>query len=263
MSVVNEKCVCPICGKEYDTNPHTCTCGFDGIVYLPAYVSEQTKKQTEAQRKELAFRIFKFAKQVYYGETVYEKSELVTVDRGDYTEICEAVEHRGLAVVAPECDCPTVAVSGLIAMRQGVRALILNTDAAKTELLEESRVETLLLGHRFTAWPDGGLMQYAPLRYIWVDGKNKHFTAEDNVLFDKDKTRLHLYARSRPGEEYRVPESVKSLEAYSFFAPLFLKKLYLPQGICVSEDAFGHRNAQWDRDGALTAVAPEFEIIYY
>lgn len=258
-----EKCECPICGAAYECNPKTCQCGFDGLVFLPMFATEEVRRQYDAQRKEEAFRIFKFAKQVYYGETVYEKSELTFFERDGYVDIDEALEHRGLAVVDPDSDAPTVAASGLVALRSNVRALILNTQAAKLEMLEESHVETLLLGQRFQHFCDGGLLQYAPLRYIWADGKNQHFVAEDNVLFDRDKASLQLYARARPGEEYRVPESVKRLEDFSFFEPLYLKRLYLPHGIRILENAFGYHNAYWKRDGVLTKVKPPFEIIYY
>ena len=262
-----EKCECPICGKMYETNPRTCDCGFEGLVFLPAYATDEVRGQYAAQKKEQQFRIFKFAKQVYYGETVYEKSPLSLFDRDGRVDVDEALETRGLALVAPTeketKGLPTRAIEGLLALRANVRALILHTDEAEYSLLDESRVEVLLLGAAFKRFCHGGLMQYCPLRYLWVDGKNRHLAADDNVIFSKDRTKLHLYARARPGEEYRVPESVKSLEPFSFFSPLYLKRLYLPRGIRISEDAFGHHNAYWQRDGEQVRVGPAFEIIYY
>jgi len=259
-----EKSRCPICGKEYEITPEACKCGFDGVMFMPDFCTDTVRQKYEAQAKEQLFRIYKFAKQVYYGEVTYNKSELVTYVREDHIDIDEALETRGLAVVdPPKGALPTVAVEGLLAMRANVRALILNTNEAEYNMLDESPVEVLLLGADFKRFRDGGLWQSHPLRYLWVDGKSKHFEADDNVLFSKDRKRLHLYARSRPGDEYRVPESVKSLEPYSFFAPRYLKRLYLPRGIRVSEDAFGAHDSYWDRDGVLEKVRPEFEIIYY
>ena len=263
---MTEKSRCPICGKEYDTTPEVCTCGFDGVTFIPEFCTEEIRQKYEAQQKEQLFRIYKFAKQVYYGEMLYEKSELVTFPHEDRIDIDEALERRGLAVVDPpesKGEVPTVAIEGLLAMRNNVYALILNTNEAEYSMLDESRVSVLLLGADFKRFRDGGLWQCCPLRYIWADGKNKHFKADDNVLFDHDGTKLHLYARARPGEEYRVPRSVKSLEPYSFYMPLHLKKLYLPKGIRVSKDAFGAHNAYWKRDGVLEKVRPLFEIIYY
>ena len=265
---MKEVCECPICGKEYDTNPGTCSCGFEGLVFLPCYTTDAVREKYEGKRKELTFRIYKFAKQVYYGEKPYESSSLVTYERENRIDVDEALERRGLAVVDParqqKNGLPTVAVEGLLAMRSNVRALILNTDEAEYSVLDESGVEILLLGAHFKRFCDGGLLQYRALRYLWVDGKNRHFMADDNVLFSKDRTKLHLYARSRPGEEYRVPPCVKILEPYSFFMPHFLKKLYLPKGIRIAQNALTIHNAYTKNDnGELVKVQPDFEVVYY
>lgn len=264
---MTEKCECPICGKEYDHNPKICTCGFEGLVFLPVYVTDQVREQYAAQQRELDFRVFKFAKQVYYGEKVYPRSELELYPREMCVEVDEALERRGLAVVdpAPEerAGLPTVAIEGLLAMRSNVQALILNTTRAEYSMLDECCIKSLLLGADFESFCDGGLMQYAPLRYLWVDGKNKHFAAQDNVLFSKDGGELVLYARARPDEEYVVPKSVKSLGAYSFFCPNYLKKLYLPKGIRISKDALSPADHYEEVDGTLVNVKPSFEVIYY
>lgn len=264
---MTEKCECPICGKAYDHNPKTCTCGFEGLAFLPMYVTDAVREQYAAQQKELDFRVFKFAKQVYYGEKAYPRSELVLYPRKTRIEVDEALERRGLAVVDPtpeeRAGLPTVAVEGLLAMRSNVQALILNTTQATYNMLDECCIRSLLLGADFEALCDGGLMQYAPLRYLWVDGKNKCFSAQDNVLFSKNGSELVLYARARPGEEYVVPKSVKSLGAYSFFYPNHLKRLYLPKGIRVSKDALSPADRYEEADGVLLKVGPSFDVIYY
>ena len=263
---ISEKCECPICGKVYETNPRICECGFEGLVFLPSYIDPAERARYDGALREQNFRIFKFAKQVACGEREYAPSELATSARESYVAIEEALEERGVAVVDPTAlptALPSVAVEGMLAMRANVRALVLNSTEARYNTLEESRVETLLLGERFARFSDGGLLQYAPLRYLWVDGKNKSFVAQDNVLFDKKMATLVLYARSRPDEEYRVPENVKALAPYSFFCVEALKRLYLPRGIKISPDAFGRANSYYERDGARTPVGPTFEIIYY
>ena len=263
---LEEKCECPICKRSYETNPRTCACGFEGLVFLPFYIGEAERPRYESAQQELSFRIFKFAKQVMSGERSYPCSELSSDEWETRVDILEALEERGLALVDPEAEeaigKPTVAAQGLLSMRASVRALVLNTTAAEYDMLDESHVESLLLGAKFKEFREGGLLQYAPLRYLWVDGKNKHFVARDNVLFDKKEGQLILYARARPGEEYHVPKSVKSLAPYSFFAPLHLKRLYLPRGIRLSPDTFGRRNAYRQQDGEMIPVRPEFEIIY-
>ena len=267
MQGVNEKCECPICGNVYENNPHTCACGFEGLVFLPFYMDEKARTRYAGAIKEQSFRIFKFAKQVWCGEREYPPSELVLRQRETHVEVEEALERRGVAVVAPDAQqsggLPTVAIEGLLAMRANVRALVLNTVAAEYSMLDECRVESLLLGDRFERFADGGLLQYAPLRYLWVDSKNKSFVARDNVLFDKKKSKLFLYARSRPGEEYRVPPQVKELAPYSFFSPAHLKRLYLPRGIRISPHAFGRANSYVACDGGWKRLKPTMEIIYY
>ena len=267
MQGIKEKCECPICGKVYENNPRICTCGFEGLVFLPFYMDETARARFEDVIREQSFRIFKFAKQVYYGEQPYAPSELVLRAMETHVEVDEALERRGVAVVSPDASqsggLPTVAIEGLLAMRASVRALVLNTTAAEYSMLDECRVESLLLGDRFERFVDGGLLQYAPLRYIWVDGKNKSFVARDNVLFDKKESKLLLYARSRPGEEYRVPAQVKELAPYSFYSPTYLKRLYLPRGIRISPHAFGRANAYVLCDGKWRRQKPTMEIVYY
>lgn len=264
---MTEKSGCPICGKEYETTPKSCDCGFDGMAYLPCFATDAVKAQYREREKELSFRIFKFAKQVYYGEKPYEKSKLVLFRREKHVDVDEALERRGLAYV----DCvehgadalPTVAAEGLLAMRNTVRALILNVNEAWSTFLDECGVQILLLGADFQRFREGGFQQYRSLRYIWVDGKNPYFTADDNVLFNKNKTKIVAYAGSRPGEEYTVPPSVKCLEPYSFYLPDHLKRLYLPRGIRIPDAALMPSNIYHYVDGELVKMTPSVEVIYY
>lgn len=263
---MKEVSICPICGKEYDTTPDVCECGFFGLAFIPDFAPPEVSAKYDAARKKQAFDIFKFAKNVYFGKTDYPKTELVTYERDDHILVYEALAEGGLAFVDPErqdTKLPTVADGGMIALRPNIKALILNTDEADYELLDESHVSILILGSRFKRFRDGGIMQYSHLRYLWADGKNESFTALDNVLFSKDMTKLYIYARAKEDEEYTVPKTVRSLERFSFFSPKNLKRLYLPRGIHIHPDAFGRSNSYVLRDGAYEKLKPEFEIIYY
>lgn len=264
---INEKCICPICNAEYDTNPQACSCGFEGLTYIPFYMNDEMKEKYADREKEQLFRIFKFAKQVYLGEKPYEKSETVLFPREEYVDVDEALERRGLAYVEvdkSETDGkPTVACEGLLAMRSNIHAIILNVNCARAEMLDECSARILIIGSELQKFTDGGFIQYRGLRYIWADSKNQYFTADDNVLFNKDKTRLVAYALARPGKEYIVPPTVKYLEPYSFYRATNLEKLYLPRGIRMSDKAIMPNNVYHYVDGELVRSTPSFTVVYY
>ena len=227
---------CPICHTEYETNPRVCSCGFEGIEY-PAYESVELQEEYEKNR---LFKIYKFTKRVATGEISYEPSELTVYEHDDKICVDEAVDDRGLAYVDIRGDGKrkTFAAEGLLVFRTRTPALYLNTDEAHSDFLDESHVRMLFFGPDFQGFPRGFFRPRAEIRYIWVNEKNPFLSAENNVLFDKDKKTLICYAPMRSETEYRVPESVKKLMPLSFFYPRHLKKLLLPKGIRIENKAF-------------------------
>ena len=225
------RCECPICHMEYEQNPHVCQCGFEGIEY-PVYESEALMEEYERKR---LFKIYKFAKRVVAGELPYEPSPLTVYEYDDQIYVEESVDDRGLAYVDMPGDGKRkpFAAQGLTVFRTRTPALYLNTNGAHADFLDESRVQILFFGPDFEGFPDGYFIPKTSLRYIWVDEKNPCLSAENNVLFDKDKKTLICYAHMRPETEYRVPKSVKTLMPLSFFHPEHLKKLWLPKGISI------------------------------
>jgi len=222
-------CKCPICRTEYEHNPKVCTCGYDGLVSKEFWTMDK-EAAAEKERAEL-FSIFKFAKHVLYGKTPYRPTYIYQDTFEGYTMIDAATELRALAVVDCAGDPPTIARDGLFAFDGGVRALILNTNRASRLTLDESTIECLLLGRDFEGFEDGQFHTYRALRYLAVHGDNPYLTAEDNVLYNKSKTKLIYYASLKPEEEYTVPSCVKSVAAYGFRNPRHLKRLLLPKGI--------------------------------
>ncbi len=228
-------CKCPICRTEYQHNPKVCTCGYEGLLSEEGFASPKGDEE-EKQKAEL-FSIFKFAKRVLYGKLPYRPTHIYEDYFREYILIDAASELRGLAVVDRAGDPPTIARDGLFAFEGNVRALILNTNRAASLALDESSIECLLLGAAFEGFEDGKFHTHRPLRYLLVHGDNPHFTGEDNVLFDKKKTRLIYYAALKPEAVYTVPPSVKTLAAYSFRCPRYLKTLRLPKGIRLEKNA--------------------------
>lgn len=241
---------CPICKNTYEKKMGKCPCGYEGIDIAEYYPYFKTEAEREAEYGKETFGIYKFSKRVVCGELPYAPSELVLKEgENGETVVYEAVEDRGMAYI----DCvgteksPTVADMGVTALRTRLYSVYLNTDYADSRFLDEGHARMLFFGPDFKGFTEGYVVQYPPVRYIWVDPKNKFITAENNVLYNKDKTVLIAYARKRPETEYRVPETVRRIEKHAFFYADGLKRLYLPRGT-----ELGDENC-----------ADSFEIIYY
>ena len=66
---------------------------------------------------------------------------------------------------------------------------------------------------------------------IIVSPYNEIYTSIDGVLFSKDMKTLINYPKGKSGSEYTVPDSVTSLEAYSFFSCDSLERVFIPDSV--------------------------------
>lgn len=66
---------------------------------------------------------------------------------------------------------------------------------------------------------------------IDVDPDSPYLSAEDGVLFNKDKTRLVKYPAARKASSYTVPESVQTINDNAFENSLNLQSVTLPEGL--------------------------------
>ena len=66
---------------------------------------------------------------------------------------------------------------------------------------------------------------------IIVSPDNEIYTSIDGVLFSKDMKTLINYPQGKSGSEYTVPDSVTSLEAYSFFNCDSLERVFIPDSV--------------------------------
>ena len=71
-----------------------------------------------------------------------------------------------------------------------------------------------------------------------VQEDNEWFSAEDGVLFNKDKTKLINISQTREGV-YVIPESVKEFEKNAF-NPTMLTDIYIPEGVTVIAEGCFH-----------------------
>ena len=67
--------------------------------------------------------------------------------------------------------------------------------------------------------------------FFYVDESNPYLTAVDGVLYNKDMTRLICFPPYKNCEEFSIPESVVSIDDYSFGANRFIKRLIFNDNI--------------------------------
>ncbi len=77
------------------------------------------------------------------------------------------------------------------------------------------------------------------LTAINVHDENENYTSIDGVLFDKHCTHLKLYPEGKPGNPYKIPQSVTSIEEYAFYHCSSLATVEIPGSVTsIGEWAF-------------------------
>ena len=83
--------------------------------------------------------------------------------------------------------------------------------------------------------------QLSPLISYVVDDDSVHFTAQDGVLYNKDKTCLLAYPGAKTDALYAVPDSVVTIAPSAFSGNPFIEKVYLGKQVqYISDNAFYH-----------------------
>ena len=76
---------------------------------------------------------------------------------------------------------------------------------------------------------------------ITVDPNNPYLSAEDGVLYNKDKTALIIYPSKKAGTEFAIPESVKLIREYAFNDCLNLTNITMSNNVeQLSSNSFAH-----------------------
>jgi hypothetical protein len=87
---------------------------------------------------------------------------------------------------------------------------------------------------------DIGLWPSPPkLNKIDVDSKNKKYSSSSGVLFDKNKTKLLQFPRSKSGSSYTIPATVKAIEYGAFSGAKKLKKISFAKGSKIKAIQYG------------------------
>lgn len=63
------------------------------------------------------------------------------------------------------------------------------------------------------------------LTQINVDENNVYLCSENGVLFNKDKSNLIIYPEGKTSESYTIPNSVSTIESYSFYGNKYIKNI--------------------------------------
>ena len=69
------------------------------------------------------------------------------------------------------------------------------------------------------------------LARIEVSGDNSSYISSSGVLFDKNKTTIVKYPSKKSGNEFTIPNSVKSIDTYAFDNCTFLTSITIPKSV--------------------------------
>jgi hypothetical protein len=104
------------------------------------------------------------------------------------------------------------------------------------------------------------------LTAINVDEDNPVFASLDGVLYDKAMSKLLLYPSGRPDASFTVPNTVNTLDNYSFFNSRYLVSITIPGNVnTINSSAFseGHALASVIIENGLTSIGDRaFDVCY-
>ncbi len=92
-------------------------------------------------------------------------------------------------------------------------------------------LETVTIGSALKSLSGKVFERSSRLNTITVSDENPYLDDIDNVVFNKNHTKLCFYAFAKAGALYQVPDTVEQIEAYSIYSVPSLKELYLPQAV--------------------------------
>ncbi len=92
------------------------------------------------------------------------------------------------------------------------------------------RLETVNIGKGVSFIHEWAIAR-SSLKEVNVDSENKHFTSDNGVLFNKDKTELLLYPANKSGKIYHIPESVKTIKTGAILQAKNLNEIHVGSGV--------------------------------
>ena len=87
---------------------------------------------------------------------------------------------------------------------------------------------------------NGGLSSCQALENIIVDSDNPNFTAENGVLYNKNKTVLLCYPARKGGQVYNIPDSVQEIYMFCFKSNRYLQRIVCGENLKKIGDSMGY-----------------------
>ncbi len=94
-------------------------------------------------------------------------------------------------------------------------------------------LKSITIPNSVTSIASTAFMDCSSLANITVGSKNKNYSSEDGVLFNKDKTELCIYPAGNSKKEYKIPSSVTSIGNDSFSDCKNLKNITISNSVAI------------------------------
>lgn len=117
-----------------------------------------------------------------------------------------------------------------------------------------SNVNYITIPSTIKTMGEGVFLECTNLKSIYVDNGNQNYSSMDGVLFSKDKRKLIQHPAGNSRSSYTVPDSVTSLEKYTFTNCHNLMNISLHDGIYIPSckafyySGYYEDNRNWDGD---------------
>ena len=204
------------------------------------------------------------------GEYAFEANSLGKYDSNRHYVIPETVEEIGDEAFYRSYSMEQVTIpSSLKQMGEQVfadspklkKAVINSPMIGKGQFRICNNLEIIEIGDSLREIGAYAFHKCPALWYIRMPKANAHFRAIDGVLYSADTTALALYPCKHDGEEFVVPEEVRTLRPSSLRA-VNLRKLVLPKGLSqIENELFGGYYLGNDDTPLLdTIVAPMMSV---
>ena len=158
----------------------------------------------------------------------------------------EVKEISGGCFVDQETSAGRLPTPRVIFLHEGIREI--GTGAFRFSDLEKIRYQS---GTGANGWrtEDGVLFHV-------VDG-GFAFSEDGSPVYKRTVSQLFAYPRGKKDRSYTIPEDIKGIGSYAFYAPRYLEELYLPDSVrYIEENAFvGEEN-----DHPLTVCFPASNV---
>ena len=104
------------------------------------------------------------------------------------------------------------------------------TQLERSAFYKPQKLETITIPKELTkvGLVDGAFEECVKLKAYKVADGNPDFSAEDGVLFSKDKAKLCYYPPAKEGEKYDIPSTVTEIGQKAFQGAVLLKSMVIP-----------------------------------